>query len=159
MPSKVPALIDWLVAAFTAAPALGAATPQIAVYDGPATTGADDKLILWVGFTDPTAASPEPAAVFTQARGDMGALTRDESSEIRCAAEAWAGTDDMPTVRHAVFGIVAAVEALVRADATGFGGNASLAAPGVSAGELTQDNSQQGAVARVTFSILFRSFT
>ena len=159
MSSKVPALIDYLVALFTSAATLGAATPPVTVYDGPPTTGLDAPLKLFVGLTDPDADTAEPAAAFTQARSDMGNLTRDELSEIHCAAEAWAGTDDMPTVRVAAFGIVAAVETLVRADATKFGGNAQLAAPGVTNGELLQNNTTTGAVARVTFSIMFKSFT
>ena len=159
MASKVPALIDWLVNAFTIAPTLGAAVPPVAVYDGPVTTDAADKLILWVGLADPDTVPPQPAATFEQSRADMGSLTRDEVSVIRCAAEAWAGTDDMKTVRVAAFGIHAAADAIVRADTSQFGGNAALAAPGITGGELLQDNTQQGAVARVVFQITFRSFT
>ena len=159
MASKVPALIDYLVNAFTSAPTLGAATPPVAVYDGPVTTAAADKLILWVGLADPDSIPPQPGATFEQSRADMGSLTRDEVSVIRCAAEAWAGTDDLKTVRVAAFAIHAAADALVRADTSQFGGNAALAAPGITGGELLQDNTQQGAVARVVFQITFRSFT
>ena len=159
MSSKVPALIDYLVSLFTNAATLGGAAPPVTVYDGPPTTGLDAPLKLYVGLTDPDADTAEAAAAFTQGRSDLGYLTRDEVSEIHCAAEAWAGTDDMPTVRVAAFGIVAAVETLVRADATSFGGNAQLAAPGVTNGELLQNNTTTGAVARVTFSIMFKSFT
>jgi hypothetical protein len=157
--SSVPALLDWLVSAFQAAPTLGQATPPVAVYDGPVTLAEDDKLVLWVGLADPDTVPPQPAATFEQSRQGMGQVTRDEVSVIRCAAEAWAGTDDLSTVRHAAFAITAAVEAIIRADTTRFGGNAQLAAPGVTGGELLQDNTQQGAVARVVFQITFRSFT
>ena len=159
MASKVPALIDYLVALFTNAATLGAATPPVAVYDGPVTTASADKLILWVGLADPDSIPPQPGATFEQSRADMGSLTRDEVSVIRCAAEAWAGTDDLKTVRVAAFAIHAAADALVRADTSQFGGNAALAAPGITGGELLQDNTQQGAVARVVFQITFRSFT
>ena len=160
MPSKVPALIDYLVATFTAAPTLGQATPPVTVFDGPPTTALDPGLKLFVGLTDPDNPGAEPAAVFTQTRDDLGSSTRGEQSEIRCCAEAWSGTDDLPTVRHAANSILAAVEALVRADQTRFGGNAQLAAPGVTAGELLQDNNTDtGAVARIPFSISFKSFT
>jgi hypothetical protein len=159
MPSKVPALIDWLTAAFTTSPALGAAVPPVAVYDGPATTSANDKLLLWVGLQDPGSPGFVEAATFEQARSDLGQATRDEISIIRCTAEAWSGADDVRTVRVAAFGIVAAAEAIIRGDLTNFGGNAALAAPGVTGGVLLQNNTQQGAVARVTFDVIFRSFT
>ena len=164
MPSKVPALIDYLVATFTAAPAFaplpGQTTPQVTVFDGPATTALDPGLKLWVGLTDPDNPAAEAAAVMTQTRDDLGSSTRGEVSEIRCCAEAWSGMDTIAAVRVAAFGILAAVEALVRADQTRFGGNAALAAPGVTAGELLQDNNTDtGAVARIPFSIAFKSFT
>ena len=160
MASKVPALIDWLVAAFTTSPALGQAVPPVAVYDGPVVTAADDKLILWVGVQDPDSDGAAEAAVFEQARSDLGQATRDETSIIRCAAEAWPGTDDVRTARVAAFAISAAAENIIRADTTKFGGNAALAAPGVTGGVLLQNNVQgSGAVARVTFDVIFRSFT
>ena len=160
MPSKVPALIDWLVGAFTNSAALGAAAPPVAVYDGPATTSANDKLLLWVGLQDPDNPGPNEAATFEQARSDLGQSTRDELSIIRCTAEAWGGMD-VRTVRVAAFGIVAAVEAIVRAESGpgAFGGNAALAAPGVTGGVLLQNNPAEGNVARVTFDIILRSFT
>lgn len=157
MPSKVPALIDWLVAAFTA---IGASSdPPFVVYDGPVISDAADKLILWVGLEEPNSASPEVAATFNQARADMGGATRTEQPEIRCAVEAWGGTGDLATVRVQAFAILAAVENYVRSDNTMFGGNAQLANPGVTGGSLIQDNTQEGAVARVTFAIIFSSFT
>jgi hypothetical protein len=160
MPSRVPALIDWLVTAFTASPALGAATPPVAVYDGPVTTAAPAQLILWVGVQDPDSEGAAEAAVFEQARSDLGQAARDETSIIRCTAEAWPGTDDVRTARVAAFAITAAAETIIRADATNFGGNAALAAPGVTGGVLLQNNVQGvGAVARVTFDVIFRSFT
>lgn len=159
MGSKVPALIDWLVAAFTNAAALGQASPPVTVYDGPPTTGLDAPLKLFVGVADPDSPGSAEAATFEQSRSDLGQLTRDETSIIRCTAEAWAGTDDARTVRVAAFGITAAAEAVIRADTTNFGGNAALAAPGVTGGVLLQDNTQAGAVARVTFDVMFRSFT
>ena len=157
--TRVPALIDYLVATFTSAATLGQAAPPVTVFDGPNTTEQDPLLKIYVGLTDPDNIAYEVAAAFTQARSDLGYATRDEHSEIYCCAEAWSGTDDIKTVRVAVFGILAAVEALVRADATQFGGNAALAAPGVTAGELLQNTTTTGAIARIPFSIAFKSFT
>jgi hypothetical protein len=157
--SRAPALIDWLVSAFTAAATLGQATPPVTVFDGPPTTDLDPFLKLYVGLTDPDNEAIEAAATFTQSRSDMGGLTRDEISEIHCCAEAWSGTDDLPPVRHAAAAIVAAAEIIVRSDTTQFGGNAALAAPGVATGDLLQNNTTKGAIARIPFSIIFKSFT
>ena len=157
--TRVPALIDYLVTLFTNAATLGQANPPVTVFDGPNTTELDPFLKLYVGLTDPDSDAAESAARWTQSRGDLGAQTRDEVSEILCCAEAWSGTDGIQTVRLSAFGITAAVETLVRSDQTRFGGNAALAAPGFTAGELLQNNTTTGAVARIPFSIAFKSFT
>lgn len=158
MTTKAPALIDWLVNAFTVSTALGAATPPVTIFDGPPTTGLDPGLKLFVGLTDPDNEGMETAATITQSRGDLGSAARDEVSEIHCAAEAWSGADDISTVRHQVAAIVAAAETVIRSDATQFGGNAQ-AMPGFSAGDLLQNNTATGAIARIPFTIIFKSFT
>src|SRR6266571_9572517 len=118
MTTKAPALIDWLVAAFTASAALGAATPPVTVYDGPNTTDLDPFLKLYVGLTDPdNEDTPQAAATLTQSRDDLGNATRTEVSEIHCCAEAWSGADDIKTVRLAVAAIVAAAEVIIRSEA------------------------------------------
>ena len=159
MTTKAPALIDWLVAAFTASAALGAATPPVTVYDGPNTTDLDPFLKLYVGLTDPdNEDTPQAAATLTQSRDDLGNATRTEVSEIHCCAEAWSGVDDIKTVRLAVAAIVAAAEVIIRSEATQFGG-LGQAAPGLAAAELLQNNTGRGAIARIPFSITFKSFT
>ena len=163
MPSKVPGLIGYLVAQFTAAPALQALqmgdTTGVTVYDGPPTTGLDAKLKLYVGLTDPDSDAIEPAASWTQMREDLGNLTRGERITVECCAEAWSGTDDMATVRTGAFGITAAVENFTRANSDSFGGNAQFADPGFAAGQLLQNNTSTGAVARIPFQLSFRTFT
>jgi len=155
--SRVPALIDYLVSLFTNAATLGQATPPVTVYDGPATTGLDAQLKLFVGLHDPDSGGAEEAAAFTQSWAALGRLGRDEEITIHCCAEAWAGTDDLKTVRVAVTGIVAAVETLMQSDTTQFGGNALFPDPGITAGVLMQNNTQQGAVARQAFDLIFRA--
>jgi hypothetical protein len=157
--SKVPALLDYLVATFTASALLGQAVPPVTVYDGPPTTGLDAPLKLFVGLDDPDSDQAQLAVTFTQSLSGLDASKRDELSAVNCVAEAWAGTDDPRTVRVAAFGIVTAVETVVRGDTGQFGGNASLAVPGVTAGDLLQNNTTTGAVARVRFQIQFKSFT
>lgn len=157
MPSKVPALIDYLVATFTAAATLGQATPPVTVFDGPATTELDAFLKLYVGLTDPDNEGYEVAASLAQSRADLGQATRSEQTVVFCVAEAWSGDDTISAVRHSVFGIVAAVETLVRADNTV--GALGFQAPGVTAGDLQQNNTGRGAIARVPFTITVKSFT
>jgi hypothetical protein len=158
MTSKAPALIDWLVNAFMAAPTLGQATPPVTIYDGPPTTGLDAFLKLYVGLTDPDNEGIEAAATFRQSRADLGSATRTEFPDINCCAEAWSGTDDLVTVRHAVAAIVAAAETVIRSDTTNFGG-LGQATPGLSAGDLLQNNTTAGAFARIPFTVSFTSFT
>ncbi len=155
--SRIPALIDYLVTLFTSAATLGGATPPVTVLDGPQTTELDPPLALWVGLPDPDNPAAETAADFTQAWAALGRLGRDETITIHCCAQAWSGLDDVRTVRLAVTAITSAVEALMQADSTQFGGNVLYPAPGFAAGSLSQNNTQQGAIARIPFDLTFRA--
>jgi hypothetical protein len=44
----------------------------------------------------------------------------------------------------------------MQADTTQFGGNALFPDPGITAGVLMQNNTQQGAVAREAFDLIFK---
>jgi len=155
--SRVPPLIDYLVTLFQGSAALGQATPPVTVLDGPATTELDPPLALWVGLPDPDNPAAETAADFTQAWAAIGRLGRDEIITIHCCAQAWSGADDVKTVRLAVTGITSAVETLMQADTTQFGGNVLFPAPGFASGSLTQNNTDRGAIARIPFDLTFRS--
>lgn len=157
--SRVPALIDYLVTLFTNASTLGAAPAPntVTIFDGPPTTELDPPLALYVGLTDPDNPAVETAGDFTQSWGGLGRLARNETTTIHCCAQAWAGTDDLKTVRVAATGIVAAVEVLFQSDTTVFGGNALYPAPGVGTGSLLQNNTDRGAIARVAFDLTFFS--
>ena len=155
--SRVPALIDYLYNLFANDPTIGLATPPVTVYDGPVTTGLDAPLKLFVGVSNPDNASHEPAADFTQAWASLGRRGRDEMIIIHCCAEAWSGVDDVRTQRVAVYGIVSAVETLMQADTTQFGGNALFPDPGLTTGQLTQDGTTTGGLARVAFDLIFKS--
>ncbi len=155
--SRIPALIDYLVSLFQNAVTLGQAVPPVTVFDGPATTELDPGLALYVGLSDPDNPAAELAAHSVQSWGAIGRLGRDEMITVHCCAQAWAGTDDMRTVRVAATGITAAVEALMQADTTGFGGNVLFPDPGITGLQLLQNNTQAGAVARVAFDLIFRS--
>ena len=155
--SRIPALLSYLVTLFQGSALLGQATPPVTVYDGPAVAGLDAPLKLFVGLHDPDSTGAEPAADSSQTWAALGRLGRDEQITIHCCAEAWAGTDDMATVRTAATGIVAAVEQVMQADTTQFGGNALFPDPGITALQLLQNSTQQGAVARVAFDLSFKA--
>lgn len=155
--SRMPALISYLVTLFQGSALIGQATPAVTVFDGPATTGLDAQLKLFVGLQDPDSDTAEAAASSVQEWAALGRLGRNEEITIHCCAEAWAGTDDMATVRTSVTGIVAAVEQVMQSDSTQFGGNVLFPDPGITGLVLLQNNTQQGAVARVAFDLVFKA--
>jgi hypothetical protein len=155
--SRVPPLLDYLVALFANAATLGLATPPVTVFDGLQTTELDPPLSLWVGLPDPDNPAAETAADFTQAWAAIGRLGRDEIITVHCCAQAWSGVDDVKTVRLAVTGITSAVETLMQADTTQFGGNVLFPMPGFASGSLSQNNTDRGAIARIPFDLIFRS--
>ena len=155
--SRIPALLDYLVTLFTNSALLGQASPPVTVYDGPPTTALDAPLALYVGLSDPDSEGAEAAADSVQEWGAIGRQGRNETVTVHCCAEAWAGVDDMKTVRVSATGIVAAVEQVMQADTTQFGGNVLFPDPGITGLSLLQNNTQTGAVARVAFDLVFKS--
>jgi hypothetical protein len=154
--SRIGPLIDYLVATFTAATTLGAATPPVLVFDGPVVTAAPAQLALYVGVDDVFTDQAPISATSEQVRQGL-AQKKQETVTIHCAAVAWAGTDDSRTVRQQAFAILAAVEDLIRGNTDGFGGNAGAALPGVS-GIGLQQSTADGSTAQVAFTITFLSF-
>jgi hypothetical protein len=155
--SRVPALIDYLVTLFTNDPTIGQATPPVTVFDGPPTTLLDAPLKLYIGLTDPDSDAVEPAADSQQTWAALGRRGRDEIVTIHCVAEAWSGIDTMQTQRLAVARIVAAVETLMQADTTQFGGNILFPDPGMAAVAWSQNTTTTGAIARAAFDLVFKS--
>jgi hypothetical protein len=155
--SRVPALIDYLVTLFTGDVTIGQASPPVAVYDGPVVTAAPAQLTLYVGLTDPDSETAEPAAESQQAWAALGRRGRDETVTIHCVAEAWSGTDTISTQRVACAGIMSAVETLLQADTTQFGGNVLYPDPGMAVVAWTQNTTTSGAIARAQFDLVFRS--
>ena len=126
--SQIPAVIDYLVAACTASPSLGGASPQVYVFDGPQPPVATQGLqrVLWIG-ADPanlgvmTAESVQAWPVMDHAR------TKDEDGTITCAAQHWSGDTHNKVHRDGAAAIVAAVELLLRGDKlTASPGDASM---------------------------------
>ena len=155
--SRVPALIDYLVNLFTTASTIGAATPPVTVYDGPPTTQLDAQLKLYVGWTDPDNTSGESGAESQQDWAALGRRARSEIVTIHCCAEAWGGTSgtaDNKTLRTACAAITAAVEVLMQADTTQFGGNVLYPMPGLTNVSTPQSNSG-GTLVRQSFDLIF----
>ena len=156
--SRVPALIDYLVNAFSNSVTLGQATPPVTVFDGPVASADPAMLALHVGIDDAFGEGMPTSATAEQVGQGLGGQKRQETTAVHCAAVAWAGTGDMKTVRTAAFAIVAAAEDLVRTNSDRFGGNAGAAVPLVTGATLQQDDTPQGSVAQVMFTITFGSF-
>jgi len=148
----VPAVLDYLVSTFQADPNIGAASPPVAVYDGPVTTAAPGQLVLWVGLSDPDSVAAPLGAESQQQWVGIGAKTRDEFVTIYCVAEAWTGATDVRTVRLSAYGIVAAVEQILAADPT-LGGNVLFTDNTMPQRQLRQNNTTAGQLARVMFTI------
>jgi len=148
--SKVPAVIDYLVTTFTAATTLGAATPPVAVYDGPLVTQEPAQLLLFVGIDDPDSDEAPTSASSEQSWASLGKQAKNEQVTVFCTAESWGGDTDVKAIRTTAYGIVAAVEDLLRADVM-LGGLFQFGQ--VTGLTLRQNQTTQGAVARVTFQI------
>ncbi len=154
--SRLPALIDYLVTLFNNDPTIGAATPAIRVFDGPTTTRDPAPLQLYVGLSNPDNPGAEPAGETAQVWASIGRRARTETITVHCAALAWSGTDDAKTMRAAAMAIVAAVEALMQADTTQFGGNVLYPMPGIAQIALTQSNAS-GSQSVASFDLVFES--
>ena len=148
----IPDVLDYLVNTFQAASTLGAATPPVAVYDGPVTTAAPAQLVLWIGIQDPDGIAAPIGAESQEQWAGVGARQRNEYLTVHCVAEAWAGGTDVRTVRLAAYGIVAAVEIILQADPT-LGGLVSFIDNTMPQRQLRQNNTADGQLARVYFSI------
>jgi hypothetical protein len=150
--TAIPASINYLYNLFNNDVTLGAANPPVLVLDGPVASQQYSPLMLWVGLTNlDSGGSPDLTATGTQRWGALGKFARIEMFTVNCVAQAWSGVSDMLTVRTAAFGIVSAVEDLVRVNAN-LGGNVLVVLPGVTGHQLQQGNNS-GAYARVSFQI------
>jgi hypothetical protein len=156
--SRIPALTDYLVNLFTTAATLGAAAAPVAVYDGPPTSAFDAPLKLYVGWTDPDDPNGESGAESTQEWASLGRRGRDEIVTIHCCAEGWGGNTggaDVKTMRTSCTGITAAVETLMQADTTSFGGNVLFPMPGLTNVQTPQTNAD-GTTVRQSFDLIFK---
>lgn len=115
--SRVPQVIDWLVAAAQASPLLGGATPQVSVWDGVQPPGGSQEAprSLWIAG-DPSA----PGDAVAEAEQEFGLLdkgrTRNESGSVALTAQFYSGSTDNKVNRDGAAAIVAGAEVLLRGD-------------------------------------------
>jgi hypothetical protein len=148
--SVVPALIDALVAQATTA------LPSTLVFDGIGVTD-DPGDFLMIGVEDPDI---EGAAFSADTKQDWAAVgtgaPRDEQGDITCVALSWNGDGNPKAARDGAYAIAAAVEDLLRA-------NASLGVSGLlwtsfgTSSQLSQAQGEGGASALLVFRINFRA--
>jgi len=149
MPSKVPDVIDYLVALFTGAAGIGGA--GVNVIDGPKVNASPGPLALWVGVDDITNVAGMPsAATSAQTLAGLGSRA-EERLVVYCAVQAYSGSDDVRTQRAAAYGVVAAAETAIAGD-PGLGGNVA-ARPAVTGVTLRQGPTDRGMTAQVIFSV------
>lgn len=150
--SVIPSVIDALVTAATTA------LPTTRVYDGFGVTD-DPGDFLMVGVVDPDSGNDATAATSQQSWATTTGGARDEMGDVTCVALSWNGNGDAKAARNAAFATCNALQLAIRP--TGQAGN--LGVPGVlwlSYGESTQllqDQNENGAVAKVIFTVYFRA--
>ncbi|MFD3483783.1 hypothetical protein [Streptomyces sp. NPDC058665] len=150
MASRVPELIDALVARLTPDPEL----TGVVVVDGPEINETDTPDWLIVGW------SGDPDGDFQAAQtlggwSDLG-TGREEQLQVTVAAIAARGDTDVRAARVRVFEIAGRVEALLRADPSV--GLSSLEVA-IEATQLVQEQDDNGAQATLLLTVAGRAFT
>ncbi|MFD0902335.1 hypothetical protein [Actinomadura sediminis] len=142
--STVPAALDALVGG------LRTTLPDVQVVDGPPLTTNPD--VICVGFSG---VPGEPAVESTRTREQLAREPDRESYDIACLASSWSGATDPKPVRDRAYELLDAVAARLGADPT-LGG--AVMSTRVSAESLIPEQTDQGAVATVTFTVHVDAF-
>lgn len=149
MASRIPELIDALVAQLGADPELA----EVAVVDGPEVSEVvtpDWLIVGWSGDEDNFQAAQTTGGWASLATG------REEQLDLTVAAIATRGDTEVRAARMRVYEIGARLEALLYADP-------SLGLPSlevaIEASQLIQDQTDQGAQARLLLTVAGRAFT
>lgn len=156
-PTILPDVIDALVTMAKEWPTLGNSVEDgttVMVYDGPETIRSTSRRTLYVGIDDPDTDNAPIAAEVEQQYVGLGS-PREEEGNVFLTAEAWSGSTNVREIRNAAFGIVAEVAKMVRADAT-LRGTVQPGWAQVGRFQLRQNNVDTGAVARVTFQVIYK---
>lgn len=145
MISTVPAVLDALVARWRSA------LPGVQVSDGQPVTTEND--LIAVGFHD---VAGEPAVNSTRTREQLAAQPDRESYDVSCLASSFTGATEFKPVRDRVYELVDAAAADLAEDDT-LGGLAMQAR--LTADDLIQEQTEQGAVATVRFTVHVDAYT
>lgn len=146
--SQIPNVLDALVSAFQAAPALA----DVEVQDGPVVSDGDAPDWLCVGFDgDPDGAFE--AAVSEEAYNDLYG-TRGEQITVPCAVVVARGDTDVREARGRAFQILATVRGLFLADPSLVGPQTQTATGST---RLTQVQTQNGIEIRLALSVTCES--
>ncbi|WP_326700204.1 hypothetical protein OG909_24720 [Streptomyces sp. NBC_01754] len=150
MASRIPELIDALMAQLTADPGLSG----VVVVDGPEMSEAKSPDWLVVGFNG----DPDGDFQAAQALGGWASLAtgREEQIELTVAAIATRGETEVRAARQRVYEIGARLEALLAADPSV--GLRSLEVA-IEASQLVQVQTDQGVQARLLLTVAGRAFT
>lgn len=147
--SAVPALIDAMFTAFTAA------LTGVKVYDGFGVSD-DPGDFLMIGVEDPDLEGFGFSADVKQDWANANYTAREESGDIVCAALSWNGDGNQKVARDAVYATQSAVENVLR-------GNPSLGVSTVlwtsfgTSAQLSQIQDHKGCAALLIFRIFFRA--
>lgn len=148
--SAIPAVIDALVASFTAA------MPPETVFDGYGLTEAEPEQYVIVGCQDADSDVIDEAASSTQGWAWLGHVARDELIQVKCVAVGWNGDADIQAARNNAFGALKMITDAIENDPS-LGVNASTWVTGITSTVLRQAQSAMGATATLSFDIEVRS--
>ncbi|MFE9363684.1 hypothetical protein ACFYNN_12885 [Streptomyces sp. NPDC006978] len=150
MASRIPELIDALMAELTADPGLSG----VVVVDGPEMSEAKSPDWLVVGFNG----DPDGDFQAAQALGGWASLAtgREEQMELTVAVIATRGETEVRAARQRVYEIGARLELLLAADPSV--GLRSLEVA-IEASQLVQDQTDRGVQARLLLTVAGRAFT
>ncbi len=153
--SRIPAALDGLLALCNGQAIAGGSLDGVAVYDGPPVTASSEQLQLYIGY-DEERSTLETSAVEGEQMWETMGGARDERFVILCCAIARSGATVMKTERDRVFGLMAAVENLVRLNVAGADhtlGGSVLTSHIAGAEKLLQLQTPEGAYAKVMFHV------
>lgn len=147
MDSRIPATIDALVAAWTAA------LVPVPVWDGPVVSG-DFSDAVFVGY-DGNPEGAFDAVAGTQEWAGLGARARTEEFDVVCSIVVLAGDGALGAARQRVFSLLASAAAALRAN-PGLGQAPPFVAEVASPALFTEPTSQ-GLQARLSFAVHVRT--
>ncbi|GGV34200.1 hypothetical protein GCM10010182_67600 [Actinomadura cremea] len=145
MISTVPAVLDALVARWTEA------LPEVQVADGQPVVTEND--LIAVGLHD---VPGEPAVNSTRTIEQLAAQPDRESYDVSCIASSFTGAVEFKPIRDRVYELVNAAAGALAADQT-LGGLVMVAR--LTSDDLIQEQTEQGAVATVRFTVHVEAFT